>query len=59
MYDLDPNVTYTTTVLRPSNRGRHKRGITLSKPDKIRTRRAKRQNPSIMGSTPYLRKSVL
>lgn len=58
MYDLHPDVTYTTTVLRPSNRNRNKRGLSLSRPDKIRTRRPKRQNSHVLGSTPYMRSSL-
>ena len=59
MYDLRPDVAYTTTTLAASMKGRNKRGLTLSKPDRIRTRRAKRQNTNQLGSTPYLRKSIL
>lgn len=43
---------YTTTVLRPSLRGSNKVGLTLTKPSKPRTRRAKRQNPHVLGSRP-------
>lgn len=46
--------TYTTTVLSPSNRNRNKRGLALHRPDTSHTRRAKRQNPHVLGSRPEL-----
>lgn len=39
---------------RPINKGRNARGIAAHKPDKIRTRRAKRQNPEMMNRVPYM-----
>lgn len=45
---------YTTTVLRASNKGRNKVGLALHRPDKPHTRKAKRQNPHVLGSTPNL-----
>lgn len=44
--------TYTTTDLGESRRGRRKRGLSLTKADKNRTRRAKRQNPPQGGPKP-------
>lgn len=46
---------YTVTVLKPSNRGRNKRGIAAHKPDKARTKRAKRQSTG--GLPPVLARS--
>lgn len=46
--------TYITTVLRPSNRGRNKRGLALHRPETAHTRKAKRQNPHVLGSRPDL-----
>jgi hypothetical protein len=45
--------TSTVTVLRPSRKGMNARGTCLHKADKVRTKRAKRQNPG--GLTPVLR----
>lgn len=45
---------YTTTVLRPSNKGRNKVGLALHRPERPHTRRPKRQNPHVLGSSPEL-----
>lgn len=44
--------TYTVTELRPSRKGMRARGTSLTRPDKIRTRRPKRQNPDVLGASP-------
>jgi hypothetical protein len=47
------------TVGRPVTKGSNARGIAAHKPDKSYTRRAKRQNPEVMGTQPNLRMSVM
>jgi hypothetical protein len=46
----------TVTELRPSRAGMRRRGVSLTRPDKIRTRRAKRQHADKRtGNSPELR----
>jgi hypothetical protein len=40
---------------RPVTKGANARGIAAHKPDRSHTRRAKRQNPQVMGTKPYTR----
>lgn len=49
--------TYKVTTLPPSNKGRRARNISLTRPDKVRTKRAKRQHPEQLASSPELRMS--
>jgi hypothetical protein len=50
--------SYTVVTANPRNKGRNARGTCLHKPDKVRTKRAKRQNKdSRTGNVPQLRKS--
>jgi len=44
---------------RPSRKGSNARGTAAHKPDKIRTRRAKRQNPESLAMRPELRMSTI
>jgi hypothetical protein len=46
-----------TSQGRPVTKGSNARGIAAHKPDRSRTRRAKRQNPQVMGVKPTLRVS--
>lgn len=43
---------YTVTTLPYGRRGRNKVGTALHRPEKSHTRKAKRQNPNVLGSTP-------
>lgn len=47
------------TIGRPVTKGSNARGIAAHKPDKSRTRRAKRQNPEVMATRPNMRMSVM
>lgn len=48
---------YSTTSLKTSNA--RPRSLCVSKPNKRRTKRAKRQNPEVMNVVPYMRTSSL
>ena len=45
---------YHTTTLRPSRKGSNAVGTALHRPDKAHTRKAKRQNPNVLGSEPHM-----
>ena len=45
---------YKVETLRGSRKGMNKRGTCLHKPDKIRTKRAKRQNTNLLGEKPTM-----
>lgn len=45
---------YKVVKGRDSRKGSNARGIAAHKPDKIRTKRAKRQNPERMNVVPYI-----
>jgi uncharacterized OB-fold protein len=48
---------YTVTELRPSRKGANATGTCLHKPDKVRTKRAKRQNADKLASVPHMKMS--
>jgi hypothetical protein len=50
---------YTHTQLRASTKGMNARGLALHRPETSHTRRAKRQNPQVLGSLPTMRMSRL
>lgn len=43
---------YKVEALRPSRKGMNARGTALHRPEKSHTRKAKRQNPNVLGSSP-------
>jgi uncharacterized OB-fold protein len=53
------SVAYTVSTLKPSRAGYNKRGTALHRPTTSHTRRAKRQNPQVLGSRPNLVQSRL